>query len=847
MRVQPVNEQAGLAGDLRIMMKIEKLLGRRLGQWAGAVLLSGLLAACGGGGSAGEPVLGGGTGGTTTPAALADLALVADKTAIPNSGAEVVSFKVTALAAGNVALIGVATPVTVEVDTGAVVTPSAKVTDTANGTLTAVVSLVDKTSRTIKVTATSGSIKKTVSFNVVDSVTGSAVADLSVVVDKQTIANTGLETASITVTSLDASRSAIGGALVTMQVVDVGDAVVLDPGNTNTSASSGQLTRRLSLQNNKTKRTIAVKATSGTVSRTITVDVVDPPPGSVLLANDLSLTLSKFSVNDSGSESAEVVAKAVDANRNALAGIDVVFKVDNDGVFIPVNTKTDAKGEARGTVEIGSNRTVRTIQVSAESNGLNGLLRVVRPLDVTGAKLVASVNQPNRLVGEAGTVDYSLVDVNGSPIPNVEIVVTGPGTASGRGTTSSQGRWTYNYVAQGSGKVSIKALGGAGPTPTESFVNVAAIPDAVPDSTKILSATMTMDPIVVKVNQVGQSANRAEIRLLFRGEKNAPIENVRVRVGLGPNNTTTDGVLSVNESEAPLLSDRNGLVTLSFIPGQRSSPTDQVKIYACYGYNDNLGKTTDKDANGVSTPCANGQKSFAIPPVSLTVVESPISISIGSDDVLAEGDTKLTYVAKFTVLVVDAAGNPQSDVQIAPVVDLLGYAKGQYYYNETLKKWLFTVDPMTLREKFLRCPNEDSLEPDGTRNGTIETNGLITEDINGSGQLDPRKSDVSIGMVGSTKTDKNGLATLRIEYPKSIASWVRYMVKVSAPGVLSPPAWYGRYEERWLPTLLTAIKSETTPAFKLSPYGIDVTGYDDPLNRSTTSNVVAGSGCFSKY
>ncbi|MBY0235818.1 MAG: hypothetical protein K2W93_12610, partial [Burkholderiaceae bacterium] len=300
------------------------------------------------------------------------------------------------------------------------------------------------------------------------------------------------------------------------------------------------------------------------------------------------------------------------------------------------------------------------------------------------------------------------------------------------------------------------------------------------------------------------------------------------------------GVLSVNENEAPLLSDRNGLVTLSFIPGQRSSPTDQVKIYACYGYNDNLGKTTDKDANGVSTPCANGQKSFAISPVSLTVVESPISISIGSDDVLAEGDTKLTYVAKFTVLVVDAVGNPQSDVQIAPVVDLLGYAKGQYYYNETLKKWLLTPDP-TKPDIFLRCPNEDKLGPDGTRNGTIESDGIITEDINGSGQLDPRKSDVSIGMVGSTKTDKNGLATLRIEYPKSIAGWVRYMVKVSAPGVLSPPAWFGRYEQRWLPTLLTAIKSEATPAFQQSPYGIDVTGYLDP--SSTTDNVIAVSGC----
>ncbi|ALT78293.1 hypothetical protein AT984_14955 [Paucibacter sp. KCTC 42545] len=757
------------------------------------------------------------------------MALVADKTAIPNSGAEVVTFKITALAAGNVALIGSAIPVNVEVDAGAVVTPSAKVTDVKDGTLTAVVSLVDKTSRTVKVTATSGSIKKTVSFNVVDSVTGSAVADLSVVVDKQTIANTGLEMASITVTSLDASRSAIGGALVSMQVVDVGDAVVLDPGKTNTDATTGQLTRRLSLQNNKTKRTIAVKATSGTVSRTITVDVVDPPAGTVLIANDLTLILSKASITDSGSESVDVVAKAVDANRNALAGIDVTFTVDNDGVFIPVNTKTDARGEAKGTVEIGANRTVRTILVSAQSVGATGVLKVVRALSVTGAKLVATVNQPNRLVGEKGSVDYSLVDVNGSPIPDVSIVVSGPGSASGRGTTSAQGRWTYNYTAEGSGRMSIKAVGGAGDTPVESFVNVASVPGPLPATTKILSATMTMDPIVVKVNQAGSDTNRAEIRLLFRGEKNAPIENVRVHVGLGPNNSSTDGRLSVSENDAPLLSDKNGVVTLSFIPGERASPTDQVKIHACYGRTDDLGRTSD------AVPCANG---FAINPVSLTVVESPISISVGSDDVLGIGSTGLTYVAKFTVLVVDAAGNPKSGVQISPMIDLLGYAKGQYSWDASNKKWYIPTD-IRGTALFLRCRNEDRLEPDGTRNGTMEVFGNDPEDANGNGQLDPRKSDVSVSMVGSTTTDANGLATLRIEYPKSAASWVRYMLKVSAPGVLSPPAWYGRYEERWLPTLLDAIKSEATPAFVTSPYGTTITGYPG----STDPLAVVQAGC----
>ena len=793
--------------------------------------VAGLMAACGGGGGdSGAPIFQDPSTPVTPPAAstLVDLALVLDKPTVSNNGTEKVTYTVTALGAGNAALIGIEAPVTVEVDAGAVVTPSAKVTDKTTATMTAVVGLIDKTSRTVTLTAKSGTISKKLSFKVVDSITGSAVADLSVVVDKVTIPNTGAEEASITVTTLDAARSAVGGVAVSMQVVDVGDAVMLDPGNTSTSASTGQLTRRLSLQNNKTKRTIAIKATSGTVSRTITVDVVDPPAGTVLTAKDLTLSISKNSINNSGSETVDVIARAVDANRNALAGIDVIFRVDNDAVLTPINTKTDAKGEAKATVGIGANRTVRTITVVAQSSALSG----TRLLSVTGAKLQATVNQPNRLVGEQGTVDYSLLDVNGSPIDGVEIVATGPGGATGRGVTNGQGKWTYVYKAEGNGKMSIKAVGGAGDTPTESFVNVASKPPALDAAVKILSATMTMDSLVVKVNEIGKDVNRAEIRILFRGEKNAPIENVRVHVGLGANNTSTDGRFSVSESDPPLLSDKNGLVTLSFIPGERSSPTEGVKIHGCYGRTDDLGTT----ANG----CLNG---LAINPVTLTVVETPVSISIGGDDVLTIGDTGLTYIAKFTVLVVDSAGNPKSDVQVTPLVDLLGYGKGYFYYDQLNKKWVIPLDgeadnPNT-QEILLKCPNEDRLEPDGIRNGTIESG----EDINANLQLDPRKSDISVAMVGSTKTDKNGLATLRIEYPKSMANWVRYMIKVSAPGVLSPPAWYGRYEERWLPTLFSAIKSESSPAFEVSPYGINTTGY---RNSSTDPSVPVGAGCFSK-
>lgn len=137
------------------------------------------------------------------------------------------------------------------------------------------------------------------------------------------------------------------------------------------------------------------------------------------------------------------------------------------------------------------------------------------------------------------------------------------------------------------------------------------------------------------------------------------------------------------------------------------------------------------------------------------------------------------------------------------------------------------------------CPNEDL-----NRNGVIDSG----EDVNGNLQLDPRKSDVSITLVGATKTDANGVAVLQLEYPQNIASWVKYKITVTAAGVLSPPAYFplGQpvalpsqslaallgsggatpvedylYTYAWLPVRASDLGSATVaPAFASSPYGV---------------------------
>jgi len=106
------------------------------------------------------------------------------------------------------------------------------------------------------------------------------------------------------------------------------------------------------------------------------------------------------------------------------------------------------------------------------------------------------------------------------------------------------------------------------------------------------------------------------------------------------------------------------------------------------------------------------------------------------------------------------------------------------------------------------------------------------EDLNWNGDLDPRKSDVAIKMVGSSKTDANGLAILQIEYGRNLASWVDFVITVTASGVSGTEArarYIGyAYGLGNLPYPATAVTVKTTsPAFVVSPYGRSTTCLDD--------------------
>lgn len=525
-------------------------------------------------------------------------------------------------------------------------------------------------------------------------------------------------------------------------------------------------------------------------------------------ASDLSLTLSATNVDNSGTKTVMATATAVDAQRNTLSAVPVLFSVDNNAVAQVAGAATGTDGTSTATVSIGSDRSNRLVTVSTTSGGLTRSAT----FQVTGAALSATAIPAVTVPGSTGNkIQYRLIDVNAVAMASQPIVVTAPGLADVSATTDTSGSYEYTYTAPATpGNLDVVATAGGARLITTVLLQPTgsgAVPLAIGP---INSQSVSANPSVIGVN-TSATSNRSEVRALFLGINNAPIKNLRVRFDL-PDPNSIGGTLSTGSNT--VYTDVNGVATTAYIPAGRSSPTDGVTVRACYSLVD-----LPVPPPPTADPCPNSVMT------KLTVISEALAVSVGTDATIAEGTGGLTYVKKFVVLVVDSSGQAKAGVQLSTSIDLVDYIKGYYAGTPWNRDSTDAGNPSLVAGrsglKGMTCPNEDV-----NRNGVLETqyttkDGVFVpspgEDINRNGQLDPRKSDVAISFVGSSVTSVNGTAILQIEYPKNVATWIDYTILVSASGVLGSE---GRtsYSSQ-LPADVASFTGTTPPAFVNSPYG----------------------------
>lgn len=503
-----------------------------------------------------------------------------------------------------------------------------------------------------------------------------------------------------------------------------------------------------------------------------------------VVAADLIVDASSAQLPNTASSTVAITVTAVDAGRVVVPGATVTLSADNDGVVTQSASTTDSAGKITGSLSIGSNRANRVITVSITS----GTVVKTLSIQVVGTRITSTLVPAVVAPAASAAVQYRVLDQAGNPMVGQAVSVSAPNQnpSSATGTTGVNGDYNFNYTASSTaGNYTIAAtIGGLTDTQT---VTVQAAANVPPVTAAINSASVSANPSVVGVNQVGSEANRSEIRALFLTTANAPVKNVRVRFDTAGDPNSIGGRFSTGTSI--LYSDDNGVVTTAYIPGVRSSPTNGLTVRACYG-------NTDTDPNLLN--CTNNAV------VRLTVASEPLGVSIGTNETIVVAD--LTYTKRFLVSVADSAGNAKADVALSVSVDLPQYRKGQYVLSGD--SWVKTGPAPT--GDLAVCANEDA-----NRNGVLET----AEDLNGNARLDPGRSDVTVRLL-TPRTGADGTAVVELTYAKSFGSWVDAWITVAASGVAGTEG-RATYVLAPVPVDATAITNKLVPpAFVRSPYGI---------------------------
>lgn len=472
----------------------------------------------------------------------------------------------------------------------------------------------------------------------------------------------------------------------------------------------------------------------------------------IVIAASFVFSFDKTSITNGDTDKATLTVTALDALRNVVKDQPVVVSVDS-GAYIPITSITDVNGQASGNITTGGDKSDRIIKVSMKVADQTASAEVA----ITGSKITLTPLPTTVNPGASVQVLIKATDANGAGVPGKTIQLGGTLGFNQSVTTGVSGAANATIpVAPSVAGVYTITGSGLGVTATGD-VQVVSGTNSIPAATgTISSASLAASPNTIPPNVLGATSNRTSIRAVFQDGQNQAIKNIRVRFEIVPPGLGSGEQISTGNSI--VYSNISGEAVSEYIAGTRSSPTNAVSIRACYA-------ATDTAIAGGA--CPNSVIA------TLTVAGQPLSITLGSNNELAKGANNLTYIKLFDVAVADAAGNAVPNASLSVNVDIELYGKGRYSDvtadGSRYQGISTTITPSPTKGR-VWCPNEDI-----NRNGFLDTG----EDIDGNGVLFPRKADVVVSFVGANKTGANGRATVQVEYPQNVATWLFYTIKVT--------------------------------------------------------------------
>lgn len=613
---------------------------------------------------------------------------------------------------------------------------------------------------------------------------GAAASDISVTVTQA--AGAAASSVDLT-TNLAQIRSAGEEAVITAVVKNAGNVGMTNQSVTFTSSSglllspsaatdaSGVATVRLSAGSDKTNRSIVVTATVGSVTKTISVDVIGTQliiTGSTARQLSTPANTQTYSISAKDSGGAPIVGAVLTVTSslsNALSTSSVTTSSSGTATFTHTATIAGAGTDVLTVTGLG---TSGTLNVSISPIDFT----VITPVTPVAPATFTSVN-----IGSTQEVRVRFRENNAPGTGNITFSTT-------RGTLSA----APGFALGVGGSVAVDVNGEAAVLVSSTSAGPATVTAQVPPASgtqpraqvtaplqfvAITPATVVVqaNPGAIAPNASGAIGSYSDIEATVRDINANPVANQQVSfvITTDPSNGSLQSGVGVTDS--------NGKVQTKFFAGPNSTPNNGVTVRASV----------------VSNPAVTNT-------VNLTVNGNALFINIGFGNTIANADPT-TYSKPFSVYVTDANGNAvgNQSVTITVIPDPVGnaaYYKGRLSYNGTV--WTYAVGSPTVS-----CANED-----------LNLNGVLDagEDTNIDGRLTP--GNIAVASPGAVVTDASGRATFNLLYGEQFAPWstVQITARATVAGTESR-----RAINFALSGLDTDFSVETNPpAGVVSPFGV---------------------------
>ena len=273
-------------------------------------------------------------------------------------------------------------------------------------------------------------------------------------------------TTTIKATAFDASGNTISNVAIVFTLDDPSMASI--PGSATTDISG---VAQVSLTARAKSGQVKVTAASGSVSSSTPATVTILGGGSVdVTIAALEVTATPDSINPN--ETTTVEATAYDAGGNTIAGVDVVFTLDDPTLaFITSTATTDDSGVAE--VFLTARNKSGVVNVSATATNENSDVTSDTPATITiqdGAtpdRILLTVTPASVIAEGTATVEAQVLDANGDPVADGTSVSfasdnTDYGNFTASTSTTTNGYATATFKAankQGTATVTVTCVG----------------------------------------------------------------------------------------------------------------------------------------------------------------------------------------------------------------------------------------------------------------------------------------------------------------------------------------------------------------------------------------------------